>query len=153
MIILVTGGTGFIGSHLCKELLKNGNYVVCIDNNYTCSLQNVSDIIDDPNFKFIEHDIIFPLEIEFETIDQIYHLACPASPKAYQRDPIFTIKTSTIGTINILELAKKYKSRILFTSTSEIYGDPKVHPQVETYWGNVNTIGIRSCYDEGKRIS
>ena len=153
MIILVTGGTGFVGSHLCKELLKNGNNVVCIDNNYTGSLQNISDIIDNPNFKFIEHDIIFPLDIKFEKIDQIYHLACPASPKAYQRDPIFTIKTSTIGTINILELARKYKSKILFTSTSEIYGDPKVHPQVETYWGNVNTIGVRSCYDEGKRIS
>ena len=152
MITLVTGGTGFVGSHLCKELLKNGNNVGCIDNNYTGSLQNISDIIDNPNFKFIEHDIICPIEIKFEKIDQIYHLACPASPKAYQRDPIFTIKTSTIGTINILELAKKYKSKVLFTSTSEIYGDPKVHPQVETYWGNVNTIGVRSCYDEGKRI-
>jgi len=150
MKILVTGGTGFIGNHLCRRLLSEGNSIICLDNNFTGSLNNIKDLLDNPNFEFISHDIINPIYFE---VDQIYHLACPASPPAYQIDPIFTIKTNVLGTMNALEIAKKSKARLLLTSTSEVYGDPHISPQVEEYWGNVNPIGIRSCYDEGKRIA
>lgn len=150
MKILVTGGTGFIGNHLCRRLLSEGNSIICLDNNFTGSLNNIKDLLDNPKFEFINHDIINPIYFE---VDQIYHLACPASPPAYQYDPIFTIKTNVLGTMNALEIAKKSKSRLLLTSTSEVYGDPNISPQVEEYWGNVNPIGIRSCYDEGKRIA
>ena len=151
MKILVTGGTGFIGNHLCRNLLNNNNYVICLDNNFTGNMDNIKDLIGNPNFEFIEHDIINPFFLS--DIEQIYHLACPASPKAYQYDSIKTLKTNFLGTTNILGLAKKTGSRVLFTSTSEVYGDPKINPQVEEYWGNVNPIGVRSCYDEGKRIA
>jgi len=150
MRILVTGGTGFIGNHLCRRLLKEGNIVICLDNNFTGSNANIADLIQNPNFNFINHDITNPF---FYNVEQIYHLACPASPVAYQKDPIKTIKTCVDGTINALNIATVNKSRILFSSTSEVYGDPKISPQVEEYWGNVNPIGIRSCYDEGKRIA
>ena len=155
MKILVIGGTGFIGSHLCKFLIDQGNIVLCLDNNFTGTLENVKDLMKNERFIFIEHDIIYPIILEEKhlDIDQIYHLACPASPKAYQFDPIKTLKTNFIGTLNVLGLAKKTNSRILLTSTSEVYGDPNVHPQIEEYWGNVNPIGPRSCYDEGKRIA
>jgi UDP-glucuronate decarboxylase len=148
--ILVTGGSGFIGSHLCKCLVDEGNYVMCLDNNFTGSMENIQSLLGNPNFEFIRHDIVLPIYLE---VDQIYHLACPASPKAYQYNPIKTIKTNVMGTINALGIAKRTKARILLTSTSEIYGDPKISPQSEEYWGNVNPIGIRSCYDEGKRIA
>ena len=153
--ILVTGGTGFIGSHLCKKLLEMGNYVICLDNNFTGSIENIKDLIKKSNegefnFEFIRHDITQPILLE---VDEIYHLACPASPKAYQYNSIKTIKTNILGTINALGIAKRTKSKILLTSTSEIYGDPKISPQDEEYWGNVNPIGIRSCYDEGKRVA
>ena len=152
MKILVTGGTGFIGNHLCRNLLNNNNnYVICLDNNFTGNMENIKDLIGKPNFEFIEYDIINPIILY--DIEQIYHLACPASPKAYQYDSIKTLKTNFLGTMNILGLAKKTGSRVLLTSTSEVYGDPKINPQVEEYWGNVNPIGIRSCYDEGKRIA
>ena len=150
MKILVTGGTGFIGSNLCKRLLKMGNYVICLDNNFTGSIKNILEFKNNPNFEFIRHDITLPIYLE---VDQIYHLACPASPKAYQYNPIKTVKTNILGTLNALGIAKRTKSRILITSTSEVYGDPKISPQVEEYWGNVNPIGIRSCYDEGKRLA
>lgn len=150
MKILVTGGTGFIGNHLCRRLLSEGNNVICLDNNFTGSMNNIKDMIDNPSFEFVNHDIINPIYFE---VDQIYHLACPASPPAYQFDPIFTIKTNVLGTMNALEVAKTSKARLLLTSTSEVYGDPHISPQVEEYWGNVNPIGIRSCYDEGKRIA
>jgi UDP-glucuronate decarboxylase len=150
MKILVTGGTGFIGNHLCRKLLELNNYVICLDNNFTGSIENIKDLLDNPNFEFIQHDIINPI---FLNVEQIYHLACPASPKAYQFDTIKTLKTNFIGTLNLLGLAKKNNSRILITSTSEVYGDPSINPQVEEYWGNVNPIGPRSCYDEGKRVS
>lgn len=157
MKILVTGGTGFIGSHLCRRLVNENNFVFCLDNNFTGDTNNIKDLLDKPNFKFIEHDIInsFYLSDEYinSDIEQIYHLACPASPKAYQYDSIKTLKTNFLGTLNILGLAKDKKARVLLTSTSEIYGNPNLHPQTEEYWGNVNPIGIRSCYDEGKRIS
>ena len=157
MKILVTGGTGFIGSHLCRRLVNENNFVVCLDNNFTGDINNIKDLLGNPNFKFIEHDIINPFYLSDHDsngdIEQIYHLACPASPKAYQYDSIKTLKTNFLGTLNILGLAKNKKARVLFTSTSEIYGNPNVHPQAEEYWGNVNPIGIRSCYDEGKRIS
>lgn len=153
MNIIVTGGTGFIGSHLCKRLVEEGHFVICIDNNVTGNLRNIEQLLSNPNFQFIHHDVIEAIYFENEKIDQIYHLACPASPKAYQEDSIKTIKTNVMGTINMLGLAKKHNSIILLTSTSEVYGDPLVHPQVEEYWGNVNNIGIRSCYDEGKRIA
>jgi UDP-glucuronate decarboxylase len=157
MKILVTGGTGFIGSHLCRRLVKENNFVFCLDNNFTGDINNIKDLLDNPNFKFIEHDIINSFYLSDEgingDIEQIYHLACPASPKAYQYDSIKTLKTNILGTLNILGLAKDKKARVLLTSTSEIYGNPNVHPQSEEYWGNVNPIGIRSCYDEGKRIS
>ena len=150
MKILVTGGTGFIGNHLCRKLLNNGHYVICLDNNFTGSMSNIQDMMNHPNFEFIRHDITQSILLE---VDQIYHLACPASPKAYQYNAIKTIKTNILGTLNALGIAKRVKARILLTSTSEVYGDPKISPQVEEYWGNVNPIGIRSCYDEGKRVA
>jgi len=151
--ILITGGTGFLGSNLCTRLVKEGNRVICVDNNYTGRMENVAEIIDSPNFLFVKHDIIEPLEVS-EKIDEIYNLACPASPPAYQgKHAILTTKTSVYGIINMLELAIKHGARILQTSTSEVYGDPLEHPQKETYFGNVNPIGIRSCYDEGKRCA
>ena len=149
--ILVTGGAGFIGSHLCETLLKLGNNVTCLDNLLTGSFENISDFIGSPNFKFINHDITNPYYSE--NIDEIYNLACPASPVHYQYNPIKTVKTCTIGVINILGLAKKNNAKVLQASTSEIYGDPLIHPQPENYNGNVNPIGPRSCYDEGKRCS
>lgn len=148
--ILITGGAGFIGSHLCKRLLNEGNYVICLDNFFTGRKRNIENLLPNPNFELVEHDIIEPIDIR---VDEIYNLACPASPPHYQYDPIKTMKTSVIGIINMLELAEKYNAKILQASTSEVYGDPLVHPQVETYWGNVNPIGIRSCYDEGKRCA
>ena len=152
--ILITGGTGFIGSNLCKRLINDeNNKIICVDNNYTGSLDNVKELINNPRFKFIEHDIIEPLEID-EKIDEIYNLACPASPPAYQGEKaIFTTKTCVFGALNMLELARKNNAKILQTSTSEVYGEPLVHPQIETYRGNVNPIGIRACYDEGKRCA
>ena len=150
MKILVTGGTGFIGNHLCRKLVNERNEVICLDNNFTGNMDNISDLIGNPLFNFIHHDIIIPILID---VDMIYHLACPASPIAYQHDSISTLKTNFIGTLNILGIAKRCKCRILLTSTSEIYGDPLINPQVEEYWGNVNMIGIRSCYDEGKRVA
>ena len=152
--ILITGGTGFIGSNLCKRLIENeNNRIICVDNNYTGTLDNVGDLLDNPRFKFIEHDIIEPLEID-EKIDEIYNLACPASPPAYQGDKaVFTTKTCVYGAVNMLELARKNNAKILESSTSEVYGEPLEHPQKETYRGNVNPIGIRSCYDEGKRCA
>lgn len=148
--ILVTGGAGFIGSHLCRELLNRGDSVICLDNLYTGSKDNITDLIKHDNFEFIRHDITDSIFLE---ADQIYNLACPASPVHYQANPVKTIKTSTIGMFNLLGLAKKLNARILHASTSEVYGDPEVHPQKEDYWGNVNPIGIRSCYDEGKRLA
>lgn len=150
MRIIVTGGAGFIGSHLCKKLLEQGHTVVCVDNLYTGSKENIKELTANPKFQFIQHDIIKPLE---EDADQIYNLACPASPVHYQKDPIYTTKTSIFGTYHMLELAHANKASILQASTSEVYGDPLEHPQKETYWGNVNPIGIRSCYDEGKRAA
>ena len=149
--ILVTGGAGFIGSHLCKALLNLGNKVICIDNLFTGSKDNIHDLMDHPNFEFVNYDIIKPYYRD--NIDEIYNLACPASPIHYQYNPIKTIKTCTVGVINILGLAKKNNAKILQASTSEVYGDPEVHPQPEVYNGNVNSIGLRSCYDEGKRCS
>ena len=149
--ILVTGGAGFIGSHLCKALLELGHYVICLDNLFTGSINNISDLRDNVNFEFVNHDITEPYYRD--KIDEIYNLACPASPKHYQYNPIKTVKTCTIGVINMLGLAKKNNSKILQASTSEVYGDPNVHPQNERYNGNVNPIGLRSCYDEGKRCS
>lgn len=151
MRILVTGGAGFIGSHLCRRLLNEGNDVICLDNFFTGSRDNVSDLIKDERFKLIVHDITQPLEMK--GLDQIYNFACPASPVHYQFDPVKTIETNVIGAINVLNLAKKNKARVLQASTSEVYGDPAMHPQKEEYWGNVNPIGIRSCYDEGKRAA
>jgi UDP-glucuronate decarboxylase len=150
--ILVTGGAGFIGSHLCEYLLNQGNRVICLDNLVTGSENNIKHLKNNKNFKFINHDIVNPFFIK-EKINQIYNLACPASPIQYQKNAIHTVKANTIGMINILGLAKKHKAKILQASTSEIYGDPLQHPQKESYWGNVNTTGVRSCYDEGKRIS
>ena len=148
--ILVTGGAGFIGSHLCERLLDSGNEVICLDNFFTGSKNNIEHLLHLPYFELIRHDITMPVYIE---ADEIYHLACPASPVHYQYNPIKTIKTSVMGTINMLGLAKRTRARILLASTSEVYGDPAVHPQQEDYWGNVNPIGIRSCYDEGKRCA
>jgi UDP-glucuronate decarboxylase len=150
MKILVTGGAGFIGSHLCKRLLDEGHEVICLDNFFTGQKRNVEALTSNPKFSVIEHDIIDPITIEAQ---QLYNLACPASPIHYQYNPIRTIKTSTIGMINMLGLAKRTGARILQASTSEIYGDPLVHPQTEEYWGNVNCIGPRACYDEGKRVA
>jgi len=148
--ILVTGGAGFIGSHLCKKLLDEGNDVLCIDNYFTGTKENISNLFKNTYFEAIRHDICFPLYVE---VDEIYNLACPASPIHYQHDPVQTTKTTVHGAINMLGLAKRINARILQASTSEVYGDPDVHPQVESYWGNVNPIGPRSCYDEGKRCA
>ena len=148
--ILVTGGSGFLGSWLCEKLLEQGNEVICVDNFYTGAKRNIYHLLSDPKFEVIRHDVTFPLYVE---CDEIYNLACPASPVHYQRDPVQTVKTCVHGAINMLGLAKRLKAKILQASTSEVYGDPAVHPQVEEYWGNVNPIGIRSCYDEGKRCA
>ena len=148
--ILVTGGAGFIGSHLCKRLVEEGDDVICLDNYFTGSKSNIESLLDYHNFELIRHDVTEPILLE---VDQIYNLACPASPVHYQYNPVKTIKTSVLGAINMLGLAKRVKARILQASTSEVYGNPTVHPQPEEYWGNVNPIGIRSCYDEGKRVA
>jgi UDP-glucuronate decarboxylase len=148
--ILVTGGAGFIGSNLCDALIRQGHDVLCVDNLFSGSRDNIRHLLGHPYFEFIRHDMIHPF---FAEVDMIYHLACPASPVHYQHNPIKTIKTNVMGTINMLGLAKRVKARILLASTSEVYGDPALHPQPETYWGNVNPIGIRSCYDEGKRVA
>jgi len=148
--ILVTGGAGFLGSHLCERLLERGDNVICLDNFFTGRKENIIHLMGNPRFELLRHDIVQPMVLE---IDQIYNLACPASPVAYQYNPIKTIKTSTVGVVNVLGLAKRCKARVLHCSTSEVYGDPTVHPQREDYWGNVNPIGPRSCYDEGKRVA
>jgi UDP-glucuronate decarboxylase len=148
--ILVTGGAGFVGSHLCERLLQDGHDVVCLDNYFTGQKQNVIHLVGNPYFELVRHDVTMPFFIE---VDEIYNLACPASPIHYQYNPIKTVKTSVMGAINMLGLAKRIKARILQASTSEVYGDPRIHPQVETYWGHVNPIGERSCYDEGKRAA
>jgi UDP-glucuronate decarboxylase len=148
--VLVTGGAGFIGSHLCRRLLDRGHEVLAIDNFSSSSRSNLYDLLDEPRFEFMRHDVTFPLYVE---VDQVYHLACPASPVHYQRDPVQTTKTCVMGSINMLGLAKRLGVRVLLSSTSEVYGDPAVHPQREAYWGNVNPIGPRSCYDEGKRAA
>ena len=150
MRILITGGAGFVGSHLCERLLSEGNEVVCLDNFFTGDKNNVIHLMDNHRFELLRHDVTEPILLE---VDQIYNLACPASPVHYQYNPVKTTKTSVMGTINMLGLAKRVKARILQASTSEVYGDPQVHPQKEDYWGNVNPIGIRSCYDEGKRVA
>ncbi len=148
--ILITGGAGFIGSHLCEKLLNEGNEVLCLDNFFTGSKKNIIHLIGNPYFELVRHDVIAPF---FAEVDEIYNLACPASPIHYQYNPIKTVKTSVMGAINMLGLAKRVKATVLQASTSEVYGDPKIHPQPESYWGNVNPIGIRSCYDEGKRCA
>ncbi len=148
--ILVTGGSGFLGSHLCERLLQEGHEVICLDNFYTGRRRNVAHLLNHPYFEVVRHDVTFPYYVE---VDQIFNLACPASPPHYQNDPVQTTKTSVHGAINMLGLAKRVRARILQASTSEVYGDPEVHPQVESYWGRVNPIGIRSCYDEGKRCA
>jgi len=150
MRILVTGGAGFIGSHLCERLLSQGDDVLCLDNFFTGRRENILHLLDNPHFELVRHDVIEPILLE---VDQIYNLACPASPIHYQYNPVKTVKTSVMGMINMLGLAKRVRARILQASTSEVYGDPLVHPQPEEYWGNVNPIGLRSCYDEGKRIA
>ena len=150
MRILVTGGAGFIGSHLCERLLNEGNEVICLDNFFTGRKANVAHLFDDRNFELVRHDVTEPILLE---VDQIYNLACPASPIHYQFNPVKTVKTSVMGMINMLGMAKRVKARILQASTSEVYGDPLIHPQTEDYWGNVNPIGPRSCYDEGKRVA
>lgn len=148
--VLVTGGAGFLGSHLCERLLQEGAQVFCADNFFTGTKQNLSSLIKNPDFKLYEHDVTLPLDVE---VDEIYNLACPASPIHYQHDPVKTVKTSVLGAIHMLDLAKRLKARIFQASTSEVYGDPHEHPQKESYWGNVNPIGFRSCYDEGKRCA
>ena len=148
--VLVTGGSGFLGSWLCEKLLEQGHEVICVDNFYTGAKRNLYHLLDNPKFEIIRHDVTFPLYVE---CDEIYNLACPASPVHYQRDPVQTVKTCVHGAINMLGLAKRLNAKILQASTSEVYGDPFIHPQVEEYWGNVNPIGIRSCYDEGKRCA
>ena len=150
MRVLVTGGAGFLGSHLCERLLGKGHDVLCVDNFYTSTRRNITHLLDHPHFELMRHDVTFPLYVE---VDRIYNLACPASPIHYQRDPVQTTKTSVHGAINMLGLAKRTGARILQASTSEVYGDPEVHPQPESYWGNVNPVGVRSCYDEGKRCA
>ena len=148
--VLVTGGAGFLGSHLCDRLIERGDEVICLDNFFTGHKENVRHLIGHPRFELVRHDIVHPIYVE---ADQIYNLACPASPEAYQYNPIKTIKTSTVGMVNVLGLAKRCRARLLQASTSEVYGDPEVHPQTEDYWGHVNPIGPRSCYDEGKRVA
>ena len=148
--VLITGGAGFLGSHLCDRLIEQGHDVLCIDNFFTGSKRNIEHLLDNPRFELIRHDVTFPLYVE---VDEIYNLACPASPVHYQHDPVQTTKTSVHGAINMLGLAKRLRAKILQASTSEVYGDPEVHPQTEEYWGRVNPIGIRSCYDEGKRCA
>ena len=148
--ILVTGGSGFLGSYLCEKLLESGHEVICVDNFFTGAKRNIYHLMDNPRFELIRHDVTEPLNVE---CDEIYNLACPASPIHYQRDPAQTVKTCVHGAINMLELSRRIKAKILQASTSEVYGDPAVHPQVESYWGNVNPIGLRSCYDEGKRCA
>ncbi|WP_226282630.1 UDP-glucuronic acid decarboxylase family protein [Janibacter indicus] len=148
--VMVTGGAGFIGSHITERLLDQGHEVLVVDNYYSSTRRNLTHLLDHPNIEVMRHDVTFPLYVE---VDEIYHLACPASPIFYQRDPVQTTKTSVHGSINMLGLAKRTKAKILLSSTSEVYGDPQVHPQTEDYWGNVNPIGIRSCYDEGKRCA
>ena len=150
MRILVTGGAGFIGSHLCERLLKDGHEVICLDNFFSGKRTNIAHLRGNPNFELARHDVVEPILVE---VDRIFHLACPASPVHYQYNPVKTTKTNVMGTINMLGLAKRVKARILLASTSEVYGDPEEHPQKETYWGHVNPIGIRSCYDEGKRVA
>src|SRR6266536_2364497 len=150
MRILVTGGAGFLGSHLCERMLQAGHEVLCLDNLFTGRRENVQHLLDDHRFELLRHDVIEPILLE---VDQIYNLACPASPVHYQYNPVKTVKTNVMGTINMLGLAKRVRARILQASTSEVYGDPEVHPQTESYWGNVNPIGVRSCYDEGKRVA
>lgn len=150
MRILVTGGAGFIGSHLCERLLGDGHEVVCLDNFFTGSKKNIHHLLDNHSFELVRHDITEPILLE---VDRIFNFACPASPVHYQYNPVKTVKTSVMGTINMLGLAKRVRARILQASTSEVYGDPQIHPQTEDYWGNVNPIGIRSCYDEGKRVA
>jgi UDP-glucuronate decarboxylase len=147
---LVTGGAGFLGSHLCERLLKEGHEVICLDNFFSGERRNVGHLIGNPNFELLRHDVVEPVLLE---VDRIFNLACPASPVHYQYNPVKTIKTSVMGTINMLGLAKRVRARILLTSTSEVYGDPEQHPQTESYWGHVNPIGVRSCYDEGKRVA
>ena len=148
--ILITGGAGFIGSHLCERLVKDGNHVLCVDNYFTGVKDNITTLIDNPRFEIMRHDVTFPLYVE---VDEIYNLACPASPVHYQHDPVQTTKTSVHGAINLLGLAKRLQAKILQASTSEVYGDPEIHPQHEAYWGNTNPIGRRACYDEGKRCA
>jgi len=148
--ILVTGGAGFLGSHLCDRLVEEGHDVLCLDNFFTGSKDNIAHLTGRPNFEMVRHDLVEPILLE---VDEIYNLACPASPIHYQFNPVKTTKTSVMGAINMLGLAKRVKAKILQASTSEVYGDPVVHSQIETYWGNVNTIGLRSCYDEGKRCT
>ena len=150
MKILITGGAGFIGSHLCERLLNDGNDVLCLDNYFTGTKSNIAHLLDNHQFELMRHDVTFPLYVE---VDQIYNMACPASPIHYQYDPVQTTKTSVHGAINMLGLAKRVNARIFQASTSEVYGNPTQHPQTESYWGNVNTIGPRSCYDEGKRCA
>ena len=148
--VLVTGGAGFLGSHLCERLLTDGAIVLCVDNFFTGARRNIEHLLDHPHFEVVRHDVTFPLYVE---VDQVYNLACPASPIHYQRDPVQTTKTSVLGAINMLGLAKRLRIKILQASTSEVYGDPSIHPQTEDYWGHVNPIGTRSCYDEGKRCA
>jgi len=150
MRILVTGGAGFLGSHLCERLLRDGHEVLCLDNFFTGRRDNLVHLLDDPRFELVRHDVTEPILLE---VDQVYNLACPASPVHYQYNPVKTVKTNVMGAINMLGLAKRVRARILQASTSEVYGDPQIHPQPETYWGNVNSIGLRSCYDEGKRLA
>ena len=150
MRILVNGGAGFLGSHLCERLLNEGHEVLCLDNFFTGRKKNITAFLKNPAFELVRHDIVLPILLE---VDKIYHLACPASPIHYQYNPVKTIKTSILGTLNMLGIAKRVRARMLLASTSEVYGDPAVHPQKEDYWGNVNPIGIRSCYDEGKRAA
>ncbi|MCC6694674.1 MAG: SDR family oxidoreductase [Candidatus Hydrogenedentes bacterium] len=150
IVNLVTGGAGFIGSHLCERLLERGEQVLCLDNFFTGRKANIEHLLPNPHFELIRHDVIEPILLE---VDRIFNLACPASPVHYQYNPVKTVKTNVMGALNMLGLAKRVRARILQASTSEIYGDPKIHPQPESYWGNVNTIGIRSCYDEGKRVT
>jgi UDP-glucuronate decarboxylase len=150
MRMLVTGGAGFIGSHLCERLLGEGHEVICLDNFFTGSKRNIAHLVDNPHFELVRHDVTQPVLLE---VDRIFNLACPASPIHYQYNPVKTTKTSVMGAINMLGLAKRVRARILQASTSEVYGDPEVHPQVESYWGNVNPLGVRSCYDEGKRVA